>query len=401
MSDWKGRVDADMMRTFPTGQALLVRGEGTQVWDEDGNRYLDFLAGIAVNSLGHAHPAFVAAVTEQAATLAHASNLFNTPPQLELAARLKRLAGTGEQGRVFFANSGAEANEAALKLARRNGSPTRTRVLSVNGSFHGRTMGALALTGKPSLQEPFLPMLAGVEQFEPTLQALRDAIDDTVQAVVLEPIRGEAGVRMFPDGFLAEARELTRAHGALLILDEVQTGIGRTGTWFAFEQEGIVPDAITLAKGLGGGFPIGALVTFGAASELFEPGQHGTTFGGNALATAVGSAVLRTIEDDGLLDNVRERSAQIRSAVASWDSPLVDHVRGRGLLLGIQLTAPIAAEVQRAAFAAGLIVNAPAPDTIRLAPPLIVSAAEVEEFSSVLAGVLSRFADETDRKATA
>ncbi|MGO3886651.1 MAG: acetylornithine transaminase, partial [Mycetocola sp.] len=347
MNDWRSEADSNMMRTFGPAQALFVRGEGTAVWDESGRRYLDFLAGIAVNALGHAHPAFVSAVTEQASTLAHVSNLFNTPPQLELAARLKRLAGTGETGRVFFANSGTEANEAALKLARRNGSATRTRVLSVHGSFHGRSMGALALTGKPSLQQPFLPMLEGVEQIEPTVEALRAAIDDSVQAIILEPIRGESGVQMYPDGFFAAARELTTAHGALLILDEIQTGIARTGTWFAFQQEGIVPDAITLAKGLGGGFPIGALVTFGSASDLFEPGQHGTTFGGNALGTAVANAVLQTIEDEDLLANVAARSEQIREAITQWESPLVDHVRGRGLLLGIQLTRPVAVEVQR------------------------------------------------------
>ena len=266
---------------------MLERGQGCRVWDVDGNEYLDFLAGIAVNSLGHAHPALVEAISDQAAKLVHVSNYFATPPQLELAERLKRISGAGDAGRVYFGNSGAEANEAAFKLARlnRGADGRKTRILALKQAFHGRTMGALALTGKPALQEDFLPMIPGVEHIDTSIEALEHAIDDTVAALFIEPIKGEAGVVDLPEGFLAAARRLTEQHGALLILDEIQTGVGRTGSWFAFQQHDIVPDAITVAKGIAGGFPIGALVTFGWASDLFSAGQHGSTFGGNPLGT--------------------------------------------------------------------------------------------------------------------
>ena len=294
-SEWSDRFQAAMMRSSPPPLAMLVRGEGCRVWDSTGREYLDFLAGIAVNSLGHAHPALIRAVTEQVSTLAHVSNYFATPPQIALAERLRRITGAGDTGRVYFGNSGAEANEAAFKLARRNGSAHRTRVITLQGSFHGRTMGALALTGQPALQAPFLPLPGGVEHIAPTLEALEAAIDDTVQALVLEPIQGEAGVVDLPAGFLRRARELTREHGALLILDEIQTGVGRTGRWFAYEHEGVRPDAVTIAKGIAGGVPIGALVAFDAAADLLQKGQHGSTFGGNPLATAAGNAVLAEI----------------------------------------------------------------------------------------------------------
>ena len=382
--DWRERFDAAMMRTIAPPLAMLVRGEGCYVWDDEGTKYLDFLAGIAVNSLGHAHPALVAAVTDQAGRLAHVSNYFASPPQLELAERLRRITGAGPAGRVYFCNSGAEANEAAFKLARLNTSGRagghRTRILSLHESFHGRTMGALALSGKPAMREPFLPVPGGVEHIHATLAALDAAVDDTVAALFLEPVQGEAGVIDLPAGFLDRARELCTRHGVLLILDEVQTGAGRTGEWFAYQHDGILPDALTLAKGIGGGLPIGALVTFGAASELFQPGQHGSTYAGNPLVTATANAVLGTIEADGLVANAARRGDQLRQILAGFGSPLIGEVRGRGLLLGVGLTEPVAHRLAAAAQSKGLIVNAANESTIRLAPPLIVGDDELADF---------------------
>jgi acetylornithine aminotransferase len=337
---------------------------------------------------------FVEALTAQASTLSHVSNYFATPPQLAMAARLKRLAGTGESGRVYFGNSGAEANEAALKLARLHGRGTdRTRILTLKGGFHGRTMGALALTGKPALQADFLPMVPGVEHIDATVEALEAAMDERVAALLVEPIQGEAGVVELPEGYLAAAREITERHGALLIVDEIQTGAGRTGAWFGFQHAGIVPDAITVAKGIGGGFPIGALITFGAASDLFFPGTHGSTFGGNALGTAVGGAVLEEIESAGLVENAARRETQLREGLAALGSPLVGGVRGRGLLLGIGLTSPVAKAVVAAAQQHGLIVNAANDDTIRIAPPLTIGDAEVAEFLDLFGTALATVSD--------
>jgi len=378
-----------MMRTFGAPLAVLARGEGARVWDVEGREYLDFLAGIAVNALGHAHPAFVDAVSRQAATLAHVSNYFATEPQLELAERLVRLSG-GD--RVFFANSGTEAIEAAVKLARRTG---RTRILALENSFHGRSIGALSLTGKPALREPFEPLMPGVEHLPSTIEALEAALAaGDVAALVVEPIKGEAGVVELPAGYLAAARELTTRHGALLILDEIQTGVARTGDWFAFQHEGelppgTTPDAMALAKGLGGGFPIGALVTFGAASELFQPGQHGSTFGGNPLAAAAANAVLGEIERADLVGNARRRGAELRARVEAIGSPLVTDIQGRGLLLGVGLAEPVAGEVARRALERGLIVNAASERRIRLAPPLIIGDAELDEFARIFADALA------------
>jgi acetylornithine aminotransferase len=384
MNEWRQRVEKDMMRTFGPTQALFVRGDGCWVEDDEGRRYLDFLAGIAVNSLGHAHPVMVEAISRQAATLIHVSNYFSTPPQLELADRLKRLTGAGEAGRAYFCNSGAEANEAAFKLARLNKGPngTKYKIVSLENSFHGRTIGALALSGKPALHAGFEPLPGGVEYIESTVEALENAIDGTVAALIVEPIKGEAGVVPLPDGFLEAARRLTTEHGALLIVDEIQTGAGRTGSWFAFQQAGIIPDAITVAKGIGGGFPIGALVTFGDASDLFSPGQHGSTFGGNPLATATANAVLGEIERAGLVENARVRGEQIRALIAEIDSPLVLETRGAGLLIGVGLAEPVAPAIVRAALAAGLVINAPNDRTLRIAPPLIVGDAEIAEFGT-------------------
>jgi acetylornithine aminotransferase len=377
-TEYADRLAAAGMRTIPRPLAVLDRGAGARVWDVDGTEYLDFLAGIAVNSLGHAHPVFVDAVSRQAATLAHVSNYFATRPEVELAERLLRL--TGGQ-RAFFGNSGAEAIEAAIKLARRTGRP---RILALEGAFHGRTTGAAALTGKASMRDPFLPLLPGVEHIAPTVEALEAAISDDVAALFVEPVQGEAGVLDLPAGYLAAARRITTAHGALLILDEIQTGAGRTGDWFAFQRDlpaGSLPDAVTLAKGIGGGFPIGALVAFGSAAELLQPGQHGTTFGGNPLATATANAVLGEIERAGLVENARRRGEQLRAAVLGIDSPLITEVQGRGLLLGIGLAEPVAGAVAARALSLGLIVNAASDRRIRIAPPLIIGDAEIAEFT--------------------
>ncbi|MEV8274123.1 acetylornithine transaminase [Microbacterium sp. NPDC077184] len=390
---WQDDAGRDLVRSFGPRMAMFVRGEGAYVWDADGRRHLDFLAGIAVNSLGHAHPVFVEALTRQAATLAHVSNYFATPPQLELAARLKRLAGTGDEGRVYFANSGAEANEAAFKLARLHGGADRPRILALTDAFHGRTMGTLALTGKPAMQEPFLPMTPGVEFLPSTIAALEAAVDDRVAALMVEPIKGEAGVVELPEGYLAAAREITARHGALLIVDEIQTGAGRTGEWFAFQHEGITPDAVTVAKGIGGGFPIGALITFGDASDLFYPGTHGSTFGGNALGTAVASAVLAEIERADLVAAASVRGAQIRDGVEALGSELVSGTRGRGLLIGIALTRPVAKAVVAAAAEHGLVINAPNDDTIRVVPPLTIGDIEIDEFLALFAASLRTVQD--------
>jgi acetylornithine aminotransferase len=372
-----------MMKSAPAPMAILDHGRGARVWDVDGTEYLDFLAGIAVNALGHAHPVFVDAVAGQAAKVAHISNYFASEPQIELAERLTRLSG-GD--RAFFANSGAEAIEAAIKLARLTG---RRRILSLEGSFHGRTMGSLSLTGKPALQEPFLPLLPGTEQIPDTLDALEAALAaGDVAALVVEPIKGEAGVVDLAPGYLAGARRLTSEHGALLILDEIQTGAGRTGDWFAFQHENITPDAIALAKGIGGGFPIGALVTFGAASDMFQSGHHGSTFGGNPLATATANAVLGEIERAGLVDNSRRRGLQLRDRLESLASPRIVDIQGRGLLLGIGLSEPIAHRVVAEALARGLIINAASDSRIRLAPPLNIGDAEIDEFTEKFTAAL-------------
>ncbi len=389
MTVWQEDAARDLVLNAGERLALLVRGEGSYLWDADGRRHLDFLAGIAVTSLGHAHPAFVKAVSTQAATLAHVSNYFATPPQLALAARLKRLAGAGIDGRVFFSNSGAEASAAAFKLARLHGGTERPRILALDNGFHGRTMGSLALTAKASMRAPFEPMPAGVEHIPATIEALEAAMDDRVAALIVEPIQGEAGVVELPEGYLAAARSLSLAHGALLIVDEIQTGAGRTGAWFGFSHEGITPDAITLAKGIGGGFPIGALVTFGAASALFTPGSHGSTFGGNPLATAVADAVLAEIESAGLVENAAKRGVELRDIILGIDSPLIEGVRGRGLLVGVALTAPVAGAVVAAAQERGLIVNAANPETVRIAPALTIGDTELAEFRELFTAALA------------
>lgn len=387
---WKDDYAEVMMRSAPIPAALLTHGNGCYVWDTDGKRYLDFLAGIAVNSLGHAHPALVEAVSRQIATLAHVSNLFASPQQLELAKNLVRITGAGDGGRVFFGNSGAEAIEAAIKLARRN-KQTGT-ILALENSFHGRTTGSVSLTGKPALREDFEPLLPQVAHIDSTIEALEAALSDDVAALFVEPIKGEAGVIPLPDGYLQRARELTAKHGALLIIDEIQTGAGRTGAWFAYQSAGIVPDAVAIAKGIGGGVPIGALVTFGAASNLFSKGQHGSTFGGNPLATGAANAVIAEIERSGLIENAQLRGAQLREAIADLQHPLIKETRGAGLLIGIGLEKPLANELAAAALERGLIINAPNDSSIRLAPPLIVGDDEIAEFTTIFTEALEAIA---------
>ncbi|TDK27100.1 acetylornithine transaminase [Arthrobacter crusticola] len=387
-ADWLARYGSSLLGVFGAPQRVLVRGSGCTVEDADGNTYLDLLGGIAVNTLGHAHPFVTSVVSAQLATLGHVSNFFTSPTQIVLAEKLLALAGAPDGSRVFFTNSGTEANEAAFKLARRNGSPTRTRILALDGAFHGRSMGALALTAKPAYREPFQPLPGGVEHLpfgDP--QALLNAVDDTVAAVFLEPIQGEAGVRPLPQGYLRRAREATAEHGALLILDEVQTGIGRTGTWFAHQAEGVVPDAMTLAKGLGGGFPIGALVTYGPASGLLTAGQHGTTFGGNPVAGAAGLATLAVLEETGALDNAGILGEHLRAGLAAV--PGVVETRGAGLLIGFDLDGGYAPAAVRAALDAGFIINSTSERTLRLAPPLILTRPQADSFLEALPGILT------------
>ena len=368
-------------------KAVLSRGQGCYVWDVDGNRYLDLLAGIAVNSLGHGHPAVVDAICRQAASLIHVSNFFATPPQIELAERLLAVAGAPAGSAVFFANSGTEAIEAAIKLSRRTG---RSALVAAEAAFHGRTTGALALTHKPAYREPFEPLIPSVTHVPLNDEAaLRAAVGVDVAAVFPEPIQGVAGVVAADPAYLRLARELTTASGTLLIIDEVQTGVGRTGTWFAFQQAGILPDAITVAKGLGAGVPIGALVTFGPdVSGLLTAGQHGTTFGGNPLAAAAGLAVLDTIEKDDLLAHATSVGDHLDESVAALRHPLICGVRGAGLLRAIQLTSGVAALVADRALAAGFIINAPTPDVLRLAPPLVISTEQVDSFVSAVPELL-------------
>lgn len=384
--DGRRRWNASLMNNYGTPERTLVRGEGAQVWDADGARYLDLLGGIAVNALGHAHPAVLAAVTEQVGVLGHTSNLYGNGPTIELAEALLARAGVAGGGKVVFCNSGAEANETAFKLARLTG---RSKVVAFEGAFHGRTMGSLALTGQPGKREPFEPVTPGVTHVPfGDVAALESIVDSDTAAVFLEPVLGEAGVVPAPDGYLAAAREITERHGALLVLDEVQTGIGRLGSWFGYQRAGIIPDLITLAKGLGGGLPLAAVIGVGAAGELFRPGQHGTTFGGNPVCAAAGLAVLATIDSEGLLEHTTLLGKELAAAVTATGHPMVETVRGAGLLLGIGLRAPIAKQVVAAAASAGYLVNAVSADTVRLAPPLVLDQGHAREFAAALPAVL-------------
>ncbi|WP_434992617.1 acetylornithine transaminase [Arthrobacter sp. Ld5] len=402
-ADWLARYNGSLMGVFGTPQRVLVRGSGCVVWDADGGQYLDLLGGIAVNALGHAHPFVASVVSSQLATLGHISNFFTSPTQVALAEKLLALAAAPAGSRVFFTNSGAEALEAAVKLARRNSTPERQRILALDGAFHGRTMGALALTSKKAYREPFEPLPGGVEHIPfDDIEALRAAMDSSVAALVIEPIQGEAGVRPLSPEYLRAARELTREHGALLILDEVQSGVARTGRWFAHQWvDGVLPDAMTLAKGLGGGFPIGALVTFGEdVSALIGAGQHGTTFGGNPVATAAGLATLHVLESTGALDHASDVGGLLADRLAATEG--VTAVRGQGLLIGFDVDGAYAPAAVQAALAAGFIINATGPSTLRLAPPLILTPEQAATFLDALPAILTtaRTAHADSREAT-
>lgn len=386
-TQWAERYAGALMNTFGPPKLVLTRGEGAHVWDADGREYVDLLGGIAVNALGHAHPRLVAAVTEQMQTLGHISNFFASTPQISLAERLVSLLGT--DGRVFFTNSGAEANEAAFKLTRRTG---RTKIVATAGSFHGRTMGALALTSKQAYREPFEPLPGDVVFVEyGDVAALEDAVDDTTAAIIVEPIQGEAGVIVPPRGYLPAAQRIAHEHGALLWLDEIQTGVGRTGAWFAHQHPdlvdgAVVPDIVTLAKGLAGGIPIGACIATHGAGKLLDPGNHGTTFGGNPVAAAAALAVLDVVGGDGFLGRVTEAGLRLRSAAAA--DPRVIEARGAGLLVGLTLCEPKAPEVIAAAQDAGFILNAATPERVRMAPPLVLTDADIDAFGAAWPAIL-------------
>ncbi|GAA3563748.1 acetylornithine transaminase [Nonomuraea rosea] len=382
------RFDKAFMPNYGVPPVALARGEGSRVWDVDGKEYLDFIGGIATSSLGHAHPALVEAVSTQVATLAHTSNLFLHEPEVLLAEKLLDLLNA--PARIFFANSGTEANEAAYKLAlkygRREG---RSYFVAAENGFHGRTIGALSLTGKPAIRDQFGPFPVDV-RFVPygDADALKEAVSGDCIAVFLEPTQGEAGVVPPPAGYFEAAREICDSTGALLVADEIQSAIGRTGHWFAHQADGVTPDILTLAKGLGGGLPIGACIGFGDAGTLFGKGDHGSTFGGNPVSCAAALAVLGTVD----LDHVKSIAARLRTGLEELDHPLLKGVRGRGLWLATVLREPRSAQVQQAAANAGFLVNALQPDAVRLAPPLIVTADEVDAFVAAYPAILTEAA---------
>ncbi|GAA0966727.1 acetylornithine transaminase [Actinocorallia libanotica] len=387
---WQDDFAASFMPNRAVPPLMLSHGRGSTVWDVDGNAYLDMFAGIAVSALGHAHPALVEAVSGQIARIAHVSPLLTSEPEVRLATRLLELLDL--PGKVYFCNSGTEANEAAFKMVRKHAGAGKYLVATENG-FHGRTMGALSLTGKKAIREPFEPYGADV-RFVPygDAEALREAVTGECAAVFLEPTQGEAGVVPAPDGYLTAAREICDATGALLVLDEIQSGIGRTGTWFAHQHEGVRPDIITLAKGLGGGVPIGVCVGVGASADLFAPGDHGCTFGGNPLSASAALAVLETIERDGLMAHAVKLGEQLSAGIEALDHPLVAGVRGRGLWLGIVLAEPVAAAVREAAQRAGFLVNNVQPGAIRLAPALTMTVEEAQSFLDALPAILDEVA---------
>ena len=384
----RARWESVMMNNYGTPPLVLASGDGAVLTDVDGKSYVDLLGGIAVNVLGHRHPAVIEAVTQQMSTLGHTSNLYATEPGIALAEELVALLGAEKQTRVFFCNSGTEAVEVAFKISRLTG---RTKLVAAQEAFHGRTMGSLALTGQPTKQAPFAPLPGDVTHVPyGDTDALAAAVDDGTAAVFLEPIMGESGVVVPPEGYLVAAREITVRHGALLVLDEVQTGMGRTGAFFAHQHDGITPDVVTLAKGLGGGLPIGACLAVGRAAELLTPGLHGSTFGGNPVCTAAALAVVRVLAAEDLVRRAEVLGKSLRHGIESLGHPLIDHVRGRGLLLGIVLKVPRSKEAEAAARDAGYLINAPAPNVIRLAPPLIISEPQIDGFVAALPGILDR-----------
>ena len=380
------RWSAVMMDNYGVPPVALASGAGAVVTDVDGKSYLDLLGGIAVNVLGHGHPAVLDAVTRQMSTLGHTSNLYAAEPGVALAEALVGLLGADAEARVMFCNSGTEANEAAFKLSRLTG---RTKLVAAQEAFHGRTMGSLALTGQPSKRAPFAPLPGDVTHVPyGDAGALAEVVADDTAAVFLEPIMGESGIVVPPDGYLAAARDITARHGALLVLDEVQTGMGRTGTFFAHQHDGITPDVVTLAKGLGGGLPIGACLAVGPAAKLLTPGLHGSTFGGNPICAAAALAVLRVLAGEDLVRRAGVLGKTLRQNVESLRHPLIDFVRGRGLLCGVVLTSPVAKDVEAAARAAGFLVNAATSNVVRLAPPLIITEHQISSFVAALPGIL-------------
>ena len=385
--EWLQRYAGSLLGVFGAPSIVIERGEGSYVWDVEGRRYLDLVSGIAVNALGHGHPELVAAVSKQAGELVHVSNFFTTPAQVRAAERILEVAQASVGSAVFFTNSGTESIEAAIKLSRRTG---RSRIVALEGAFHGRSTGALALTHKAAYREPFEPLIPDVVHIPAgDLDALREHVDEQTAMLVLEPVQGEAGVHPLSAEYLQAARARTTEVGALLVVDEIQTGIGRTGAWFAHQRSGIVPDAMTLAKGLGGGVPIGALVTFGPeVTALLTAGQHGSTFGGNPLACASALAVLDTIESAGLVEAATSLGDHLARSVAALDHPALGEARGVGLLRAIPLQGVGSSEVVAAAREAGFIVNPVAPDTIRLAPPLTVTTTELDSFVAALPAIL-------------
>ncbi len=379
--------DDTMMRNYGVPALALDHGEGAVVWDVDGNAYLDLVAGIAVSSLGHAHPAITSAVIDQVGKLAHTSNLAMHRPGLELAQRLAALLPV--PSRVFLCQDGATANEAALKLARTFHRGSRTQFVSTHGGFHGRTFGALSVTGSPAKQAPFVPLVEPVMFVDfGDIDAMRAAVTEATAAVIVEPIQGEGGVIMPPANYLAQVREICTQTGALLIVDEVQSGIGRTGAWLASIDAGVVPDVVTLAKGLGGGLPIGAVIATGTAGDAFAPGDHGSTFGGNPISCAAALAVMNTIESEDLLAHVITVGQQLSNGFDAIDHPLVASHRGVGLWRAIELTEPVAAAVELAARDRGFLVNAVRPTSIRLAPPLVLTSEQAQSFLEALPAIL-------------
>ena len=373
-----------MQNNYGTPAITLVKGKGLVVKDIEGNTYLDFLGGIATNILGHAHPNVVNAVSKQVKTLGHVSNFYSHPNAVLLAEKLAAFTGT-KGAKVFFCQSGAEANEAAIKLSRKTG---RSQMIATQGSFHGRTMGALSLTGQPSKREPFLPLLKNVKHVPyGDVDAMRRSISKKTAMVIVEPIMGEAGVIVPPDDYLQQLRQLCDKTGAILVIDAVQTGMGRTGDWFGYEYSGITPDVITVAKGLGGGLPLGAMIALGRAADLFEPGEHGSTFGGNPITTSAALAVIKTIESKKILKKVQRQGRSLIQELALI--PGVLQVRGAGLLIGIELVSANSQEITQKLLARGVLVNAANATTIRIAPALIVSEAQIKKFVSIFREVLT------------
>ncbi len=367
-----------LQSNYGTPTIELVSGKGAVLTDAQGNQYLDFLAGIATNVLGHAHPSIVKAVSKQVATLGHVSNFYSHPNAMELAAKLVKMTDD-KSARVFFCNSGAEANEAALKLSRKTG---RIKIVATQDAFHGRTMGALSLTGQPSKRDPFKPLIKGVTHVPyGDMGAMIKKVSKKTAMVIVEPIMGEAGVIVPPHGYLQALRELCDDTGALLVFDCVQTGMGRTGDWFGYEYSDIKPDVITLAKGLGGGLPLGAMIALGDAAELFQPGDHGSTFGGNPIATAAGLAVIETIEKKELLSRVSSVGVELMADLALIEG--VKSVRGAGLLIGIEFVEPVAKQVAKRCEENGVLVNGNSDRVIRIAPPLIISDREIAKFLKI------------------